>query len=417
MLLLSLAGTYIAKFDFYGKYIWSDAEGYYMYLPAVMLYGNFEEIPVRTPYQFPVYPGTKKVLTKYTYGIALLEAPFYLGAYAAYIVSGKTPKLYDGTYYSIAILIAACFYGTLGLFLLYMALKYHLKKSRVPLVIVGVVLLGTNLLFYIVQAPGMPHVYSFFLFSWIVYLTPKLYQNAGVGTFIGLGALIGLTTLIRPVNGLVVLFPFLYGVQSLGGLRERIAFFRHKFFSRLLPALVMALLVWLPQFYYWHYLSGSWLFYSYGDEGFINWSSPKILQVLFSVKNGLFVYNPVLLLAVIALFFMLRKNALNSWAVLGIFLISIYVYSSWWCWWFGGAYGQRNYVDQLPLLALPLAFAIDRIWSSKRQLAKVFLLAFLLITVFYNLRCTFLYHWTWSDYDWTARKYREEVFLKVFFLN
>ena len=53
--------------------IWSDAEGYYLYLPAVFIYGGFEGIPYRTTVQFSNYPGTEKVFTKYTCGVAMLE--------------------------------------------------------------------------------------------------------------------------------------------------------------------------------------------------------------------------------------------------------------------------------------------------------------------------------------------------------
>ena len=38
-------------------YIWSDAEGYNMYLPALFVHGTFENIPVRTPYEYKPYEG------------------------------------------------------------------------------------------------------------------------------------------------------------------------------------------------------------------------------------------------------------------------------------------------------------------------------------------------------------------------
>lgn len=36
------------------------------------------------------------------------------------------------------------------------------------------------------------------------------------------------------------------------------------------------------------------------------------------------------------------------------FLVFIYVIFSWWCWWYGGAFGLRAMIDIYGLLALPL---------------------------------------------------------------
>ena len=74
-----LFGSWMVNFDHHKKYIWADAEGYYMYLPAVVMYGgDFSKIPVRTKVHFEPYPGTDKIFTKYNYGIAVLEAPFFI---------------------------------------------------------------------------------------------------------------------------------------------------------------------------------------------------------------------------------------------------------------------------------------------------------------------------------------------------
>ncbi len=57
--------------------IFSDQEGYYMYLPALFIYGGFDQYPIRTKEQFGYYQNTKKVFTKYTCGVALMEMPFF----------------------------------------------------------------------------------------------------------------------------------------------------------------------------------------------------------------------------------------------------------------------------------------------------------------------------------------------------
>ena len=56
--------------------IWSDAEGYYMYLPALLIIGDFHKIPERSVW--PQRNEKGEMMIKYTCGVALFEAPFFL---------------------------------------------------------------------------------------------------------------------------------------------------------------------------------------------------------------------------------------------------------------------------------------------------------------------------------------------------
>jgi hypothetical protein len=67
---------------------------------------------------------------------------------------------------------------------------------------------------------------------------------------------------------------------------------------------------------------------------------------------------------------MRRKIDNLFWPVILLLSAMIYVQSSWWCWWFGGSYGMRAYVELAGILAFPMAaslekiFVIDRKWLS-----------------------------------------------------
>ena len=52
-------------------------EGYYVYLPATFIYGGFTKEAVRDTNYIRPWPGTDKIYTKYTSGVAVLEAPFF----------------------------------------------------------------------------------------------------------------------------------------------------------------------------------------------------------------------------------------------------------------------------------------------------------------------------------------------------
>ena len=99
------------------KLIWSDMEGYYVYLPATFIYGGFDKVQVRDKDYLKVLPGTNKIYTKYTCGAAILEAPFFLAAHA---LSGPLGFPSDGhsAIYSYGLMMAGVFYMLAGLLLL-----------------------------------------------------------------------------------------------------------------------------------------------------------------------------------------------------------------------------------------------------------------------------------------------------------
>jgi len=60
------------------KLFWSDMEGYYIYLPATFIYGGFDQVKVADKeYLKPFSETNPKIYTKYTCGVALMEAPFF----------------------------------------------------------------------------------------------------------------------------------------------------------------------------------------------------------------------------------------------------------------------------------------------------------------------------------------------------
>lgn len=398
-------GSWLVDFEHEAKYIWADAEGYYMYLPAVMMYGgDFGEIPVRTEVHFKHYPGTEKYFTKYSYGVAVLEAPFFLGAYGSRIIQGFDPDVYDADDYSVALLLAACIYGVLGLFFLWRTLQRHFQNRWVSGLAIATIFLGTNLLHYMVRAPGMSHVYSFFIMSVLVWLTPKLYRAPTFKTYLWGGLLAGLIVLIRPTNGVLLLYPLLYGVTSWTGLGERFLFFKNHL-PKLLLAAALAFVLWLPQIWYWHYLSGSIFIDPYSTESFKFWNRPLVGHVLFSVLNGYFIYNPVMLLPVLTTFFLLKKNQLNSWATLLIFALATYTFASWWCWWFAGSFGHRCYVELLPVLALPMGFFMKKLLGTEWNWLKISGLVLVALLVVYNFRLIMLYEPSWNSVHITWERY------------
>ena len=121
----------------------------------------------------------------------------------------------------------------------------------------------------------------------------------------------GLATLIRPTEIICLIFFALYSVYDRATLKARCLLFK-KHFLNLLLSLLFFLLPILPQLLYWKLYGGQWIVYSYDKERFF-FNDPKILEVLFSYRNGLLVYSPIIIFSLIGLVFLFKKNKSLFW--------------------------------------------------------------------------------------------------------
>ncbi len=139
--------------------------------------------------------------------------------------------------------------------------------------------------------------------------------------------MIGLLSLIRPSNIIVILFFFLYGVTDIRSLKACI---KKISFKHILIVSLCIFSIWLPQYLYWKHTTGHYIFYSYTDERFF-FNKPKIIDGLFSFRKGWLTYTPVMFFALTGI--ALLKNNLKQLQLATIIFISINVYIifSWWC--------------------------------------------------------------------------------------
>lgn len=395
---LSIASPFV-KDRYVDNVFWSDAEGYYLYLPAVLIHDGFEEVPVRTPYQFENFPGTNKRFTKYTYGVSVMQLPFFLVAHAYCKWSGSPATGYERPYINL-IRVAGVFYLLLGLWFSGMVLARMKFSNFIIISTLVAMLLGTNLLHYAMREPSMSHIYSFALFAWLLYALPGFYRSPSFGKTVQVALLLGLLTLIRPTNIVAAILAVFYGATNREDLSARFAFFR-KHFGMMLIIPLLAFLLWVPQFFYWKYISGHWLIYSYNDEGFTNWASPEIYRVLFDIQSGWILFSPLVVLPIIGLFIGAWRNVYESRAVLAVLLISLYLFASWWCWWFGGSFGHRSFVELYPLLMIPLAYLSQLVLQLRQRIWRMLYLLLMAILTYYSLIMFERYfgpHYTWETW-------------------
>ncbi|MBA4409668.1 MAG: hypothetical protein C0397_09625 [Odoribacter sp.] len=392
--------------------MWADQAGYYVYLPSLFIYDfdakRFpEKIEEKTGYGFSFDLEKNKVVTRYTCGIAILQAPFFLIIHGVAGILDQPQDGFSGIYHKVPDL-SALFYCILGLYFLRKFLMFYYRQRTVWLTVLTL-FSGTNLYYYAVESTGMSHVYSFALFAFIAWLSKMIIsgelKRPGI-YFIGWSFLFALIVLIRPTN--VLLFPFLFCLDC--NTRDEF-WLRIKRFLTFRVLLVLSgsfLFVFLPQFLYWKYASGNYINDSYEGFGFSNWKSPKILELWFSPNNGLFLYSPLYLAAIAGLFLMIRRKLINGWVILITFLVATYVYASWFVFSFGCSFGSRNFVEYTVLFSLPLGYLFTKI--PEFSIVKRYLvIALLVVVTLFNLRLVNSYPRCFEGNDWDFQLYRSFI--------
>lgn len=380
-------------------FVW-DQEGYYKYLQSAFIWQQFDSVQAKFPQNFPKHPQTGRAVDKYTCGVALLQLPFF-GIAQQTVPQGERHLQGVGNHHALWMKRGALCYAALGLWLVGLMLMHHWQISpRVAALSVAVLALGTNLSWYATGEPLMSHIYTFALVALWLYLTPGTLARAHPLRWVGYAAVLGLIVLIRPINGLVVLYPLLWAWPM-----------RWPFRSVAQAALVLALcllamgLVWLPQLLYWHHTTGHWVYYSYGEEGFTNLWQPELLNVLAAPMNGWLTYAPAMVLALLGIPLLLRQHPRQGMGIVLPFALVFYLCASWWMWFFGGSLGYRPFIDYLPLLAVPMALLLQRVFSAPRQWAlKVGVSLFVVMACVVSVGFMVRYNGNWSypEWDWAT---------------
>ena len=393
-----------------------DIKSYYAYLPALFIYNdlsldfrreNIEKFgdliwPVETP------AGRQAIIT--TMGMSVLYSPFFFAGHLTALLTRWEADGYSRPY-RFALAFSALFYLWGGMIFLKKILRTWFGDHIVAFTILTVTL-GTNLYYYATYEAPMSHAFNFTLIAAFLWLTIRFYSRPSVWLIAGGGLLAGLITLVRPVNIIVLVLFFLWDAGTLSGLRQRTAFFAGRPHWVMLMA-ASFILVWIPQFIYWHWVSGEVFYFSYGEAGgrfFFN--NPQIINILFSFKKGWLIYTPVMIFAIAGIFSLSRKRK-EMVAAISVFLVlNIYILSSWWNWWYGGGFGLRSFTDSYAVMAIPFAAFIEAGWARRKLLSRAVTIIIALL-ILYNQFQTRQYvnnaiHWWWMN-----REAYAETFLRL----
>jgi len=404
------------KKDYKTGIIEADGKGYYAYLPAVFIYhdlnfGFFDQVEKETYYNPNLYYEYRrtyndKTIDKYYVGTAICLAPFFLAGHVITLIKGLPADGYS-YYYTLMVHLGALFYFLLALLGLRRLLRsFNIEESIIALTLVAIVF-GTNLFYYVVTEFSMSHVYSFAAITWFSLVIRKYFTNPKNKYLFYSALLLGIITLIRPINILIVLaIPFLADNPDrfMSGIKSILT----KKWILLLSVSGFVILVFIQLLIY-KISTGSFIVYSYKEEGF-NFLNPQISNFLFSYRKGMFIYTPLLLISLGGLIYLFRKNRFQFYTLLGFLFILIYIFSSWHMWFYGGSFSQRVMIDFYAFFTLMLAIAVQEIKNSK---LKTLLISSIVLLVLICQIQTYQYrrmqiHWS----DMNKEKYWE-VFMRI----
>jgi hypothetical protein len=376
--LFFIAILYVAAFAYFGRwqdvYYRSDSGGYYLHLPATLLYhdvGNYEKTLAAWRIYAPSEPDprsdqygirqtpTGQWVIKYPVGVALLQSPFFGLAHVWCKLSGTHPADGFSLPYLWLVGLSAVFYGILGLFFLEKSLRGIFSTQVVGLTVIAIGL-ATNLFFFSTYTPGMAHPCAFAAVAALLYFTRKWYESARLQDALGIGIAFGLASIIRVTDAIVILIPVLWGLKGRASVQERIAWAK-KYYGQIIIALIAAGVCVLPQLFYWKFTSGQWFFNSYQGEQF-HWFKPMIVSGLFSFKNGWLIYTPFMVMALLGIPMLKKTGREILWPLLVWLPLQVYITYSWWCWNYINGFGSRPMIDGYALLAIPYAALLQSVW-------------------------------------------------------
>lgn len=373
ILVYSIIAISLDKHTKHRVIIW-DMFGYYAYLPATFIYNDLEDLEFvpdmhvkymsadgQTEYGTTRQPNGKRVM-KYTAGLSILYSPFFFLGHA---IANHTNHDADGFSkpYQFAMVLCSLFYACIGLLVIRAVLLYFFNDWVAALVII-LIAFGTNYYFYVVDEGMMAHNYLYLLLGLLILATIRWHEKPSLGYALLIGFALGMSILIRPTEVLFSIVPVMWGISSRHDLIPQVQKFLQHWKHVLIAGLVI-ILICSVQAVYWKYATGQWLYYSYKGEGHFDFRAPHIWQGLFSFRKGWFVYTPLMLFAIIGIWYMRRQLPQFLPGIIIFSILYIYVVFSWNPWWYGGSFGMRSMVQTYALFSIPLACFITAIFTSR----------------------------------------------------
>lgn len=398
-----------------------DVYGYYSYLPYHFIYDDPAQTNMAThDYIFNKYDPSStwyqafrlpngNWMTSYSIGLSYLYAPFFFIAHGIAHISGYPPDGFSYPY-QICIETGMLLYIFLGLYYLRKLLLRYFNDAVTAITMVLIVF-GTNIFNEAYNDVLEPHAVLFFSYCILMYYLDRWYEKLSFKYSLLLGFLSGLMLVIRGSEIFLTVLLLLWGVNSWNTLRLRPKFILSNIRYYVVLG-VAAIITMLPQFIYFYRVSGDWFFNNYQlTEGF-NLADPNLIDFFFSFKKGVFIYTPVILTCVIALFLPSFRKWKSSMAIYIFLVLNTYLVSCWLVWWGAGSYSSRYFAQSQSMFVIPLGFLVADIFK-RGKVYKTGISVVLVLLLALNLFQTWQFARGIIHSELMTKEYYKAIFLKT----
>ncbi len=401
-----------------------DVFGYYLYLPFKFIYHNLgltdqtvlnsiiaKYHNTESLYQISKLPEGQYVM-KYTMGLSFFYAPFFFIGHFIAIVFGFQADGFSFPY-QYSVFCGNILYSLAGIWIVSKVLRRFFSR-KVSAWILLLIVFSTNYIVHIATfgQNAMSHSYLFTDYALILWWTIRWHETSKIKFAILLGFICGMSILSRPTEIVCVLLPMFWNIYNLQSFKEKLKWMRQHWTQILIFSLII-LFLGSFQIAYWKIYTGKFLFTDYGGnvgEGF-EFAHPYLLDVLFSFRKGWLVYTPVMAFAIMGFYIIFKQNKAVFWALFIYFILSLYIVSSWSCWWYAQSYSQRALIPSYPVLAIGLGFFIKNI-IDKSYWIKGSVFVIMAFFVLLNLFQTWQFNTGILDGDRMTQAYYWKIFGK-----
>lgn len=372
------------------RFITGDGFGYYAYLPATFIYQdkhydykwfnaavekNYQGIGSASADEHFLVKHKHKKINKYYPGLSLLWLPFFALAHAFALVF-HFPANGFSLPYQWGLGCASLFYLFLGLFYLRKFIFKFSSRAWIALLVPILLFYGTPLFEFAINLNSLSHVYSFCVITVFTYYAFRFLNEEENKLYHFCLSLLLFAVLvsIRPLNALVLL------------VLPALALHKNKFkwATVLKPGFVHLMLMLFTigvvarQFYILKNATGEFFPNTYSAEPFY-FLRPQLIKAAFGFQYGMFLYAPLLLVALAGFGFYPGK--IKRWVLPGFFLMMFYIYASWWFW----PITNRALIDFYFIPAILLSALLLGL-SGNRKRRAVVLIPFFVCVGYYQLK-------------------------------
>lgn len=340
-----------------GGLVHGDGVYYYVYLRSLTWGGDVDfsddYAALGNPHNRGVGPRGLP-LNSFTIGAAITWLPTFAVARATVKAGAALGRVKDdpgdGTSaLSQRITLFASVLCAAGAALATIALAGRYVRERWACVGAAAAVVATPLLWYAVYQPSFSHAASALAVATFVWAWDRGRHARSVRGWAGLGALLGWVALIRPQDAVFGLLPAI----ELGRL------WRWDRREAITAAVVFAaalVVTFSPQMLVWWTIYGKPLTVPQGED-FMLWDASKWAFTLFSSRNGLISWTPLVGLSLLGLVAMIRRRKARELALglLLVFAAEAYVNGAVDDWWGGWAFGGRRFVGCTVMFGLGCA--------------------------------------------------------------